>query len=174
MGDDVGVGEGFHADLCCHCDLIVVQILQVVWCLLLDNFSRIFIDSLRKDCIGCTCPPDASTLKVADGLLLRRHKCVIICRVLAPLRIWNELDVSFLSASDMRDCIFCQFYPGLPVLLYDVASDVGIALSTLDDYAVIAASIDRILPYFSCTQLRTIRSCDFDAILMTSIDFIFD
>ena len=74
----------------------------------------------------------------------------------------------------MSDSIFCEFDTSLAVLLDDIASNVGIALTSLNDYAVITACIDRILPYFSRTQLRSIRSCDFDAILMTTLDFIFD
>ena len=93
---------------------------------------------------------------------------------MASLGVWNELDVGFFSATDVGDCIFCEFDTGLAVLLDDIASNVGVALTSLDDYAVISASIDRILPYFSRTQLRSIGSCDLDAILMTSLDFIFD
>ena len=77
--DDIGVRERFNSDLCSHSDLIVVQIVQIIWCLLNMLGSRsIIIYRLRKNCIGRTTPSDTPTFKGADRLFLGCHKSVII------------------------------------------------------------------------------------------------
>ena len=170
--DDVGVGERLDTDLSRDCDLIVVQILQVVRRLLLD-FGRRFLNGIRKDGVCSSSTSDAPTFESADCLLLRCHERVVI-RIYGLLGVRNEFYIRLFSAADMGDGVLGQLNAGFAVLLDDIASHVGIALTTLDDDAVVAACIYGVLPDLGRTQLRPISSSDLNAILMTSIDLILD
>ena len=72
----------------------------------------------------------------------------------------------------MCDGVFGQLNACFAVLLDDVAAYVRVALATLDDDAVVSASVDGILPNLGCAQLRPVRSCDLDAILVTSVNLV--
>lgn len=76
----------------------------------------------------------------SDGLLFGRHEGVIVRRVLA-LRAdasRNEFDVCLVSAADVGDGQLCKLDSSLTVLLYNVASDVRVALPTLNYDTVVA------------------------------------
>ena len=65
-----------------------------------------------------------------------------------------------------------KFDACLTVLLDDVSSNIGLALFSLDDDAIMAATCNHVLPYFSCAQLRSLRTCDLDTVFVTPLDFI--
>ena len=169
--DDVGVWERLDSDLSRNCNLIVVQILQVVGRRLMSSSSRLF-DHVRKNGVSCA-TTHASTFKRADCFFLGGHESVVIC-VYGLLRVRNELDIRLFCATDMCDGVFSQFNACLAVLLDNVAAHVGVALAALDDDSVVSASVDGILPNLSRAQLRPIRSRDLDAILMTSVNLVLD
>ena len=170
--DDVGVWERLDSDLSRDCNLIVVQILQVVGRLLLNGSRRLF-HHVRKNSVSRATTSHASTFKRADCFFLGGHESVVVC-VYGLLRVWNELDIRLFCATDMCDGVFGQLNARLAVLLDDVAAHVGVALAALDDDAVVSAGVDGILPNFGCAQLRPIRSCDLDAILVTSVNLVLD
>ena len=144
--------------------------LQVVGCMLW--FSWLFFHSFRKDGISGT-TPYASTFKRTNCLLLGCHESVIT-RVYSLLRVWNELDIRLFCATDMSNRILSQLNASLAVLLDYIASHVRIALAALDDNTVVTTGIDSILPNLGCAQLRPIRTSDFNAILMTSVNLVLD
>lgn len=67
-----------------------------------------------------------------------------------------------------------EFDASLPILLNDITSDVGITLTTFDDYAIMAARSDDVFPYFGRAELRFIGSSNFYTIFMTSFNLIFN
>lgn len=74
----------------------------------------------------------------------------------------------------MSNGVLSKFDARLAVLLDDVAADVGVALASLDQDAVVAARVDRVLPDFGRAQLRAIRSGDLYAVLMAPLDTVLD
>lgn len=74
----------------------------------------------------------------------------------------------------MSDCKLGKFDARFSVLADDVASDIGVALTPLDDDAVIATRLDEVLPDFGRAELRPVRACDLDAVLMAPLDFVLD
>ena len=170
--DDICVWERLDSDLSRDRYLIVVQILQVIGWLLLSGTRRLF-HHVRKNSISCATTTNASTFKRTDCFFLGGHESVVVC-IYSLLRVRNELDIRLFCSTDMCDSVFSQLDARLAVLLDDVTAHVRVALAALDDYAIVSTSVDGILPNFGCAQLRPIRSCDLDAILMTSVNLVLD
>ena len=109
--------------------------------------------------------------KVHDSLFLGSHEGVVSSLILLR-SIGDELDVSFLSASNMGDCKLSQFDSSFTVLLDDIAANVGVTLASLNDDAIMTARRDRILPDLRSTQLRPVGTSNLDSILVASFDRI--
>lgn len=113
--------------------------------------------------------------KSSDCLFFGSHKGVIFVGICVLLgRIGNELNIGFFSATDMGNSQLREFDASLPILLNDITSDVGITLTTFDDYAIMAARSDDVFPYFGRAELRFIGSSNFYTIFMTSFNLIFN
>ena len=173
MRDHIGIREGFDSDLCCHSDLVVVHIHEVLRAVVggccVCHISRHF----RYDSISRNAILDTSSLKSANGLLLCRHKSVV-CRHFRLLSLWNELDIRLLCAANVSNGVLCQFDASFSILLDDIASDVWVALATLDYDAIVATSVDCIFPHLRCAELGTICSSDLYAVFVTSFNPILD
>ena len=167
LGDHISIWETFDSKSCSGTDFVVGHHMQVVSLRCLD--LRCFVHSVE---VAVVVRADESS----DRLLLGRHECVIVCRVLAlhADSSRDELDVCLVRATDVRNGQLCQLDSSFAVLLDDVASDVRVALATLNDDSVVAARCDQILPDFGRAELRPVRASDLDAVLMTSLDFILD
>ena len=74
----------------------------------------------------------------------------------------------------MRNSIFCQLDSSLAVGLDHVASDIGVTLLALNHETVIAAACDDVLPHFSLTELRAVCARDLDAVLVRTLNLIFN
>ena len=66
----------------------------------------------------------------------------------------------------------CEFDTRLTVLLDNVPSNIGLALFSLDDDAIVATTCNHVLPYFRCTQLRSLRTRDLYAVLVAPFDLV--
>ena len=113
----------------------------------------------------------ATRSKVHDSLFLGSHEGVVSSLILLR-SVWDELDVSFLSASNMGDCKLGEFDSSLTVLLDNITANIRVTLASFDDDAVMAARSDRILPDLRCTQLRPVGTGNLDSILVASLDRI--
>ena len=74
----------------------------------------------------------------------------------------------------MGNSFFGELDAGFAVRFDDVATHVGVALSALDDEAVVAARRDDVLPDFGSTELRPVRSCYFDTVFVGALYLILD
>ena len=80
----------------------------------------------------------ATRSKVHNSLFLGSHEGVVSSLILLR-SIGDELDVSFLSASNMGDCKLSKFNSSLTVLLDNVTTDIRVTLASLNNDAVMAA-----------------------------------
>ncbi len=74
----------------------------------------------------------------------------------------------------MSDGFFGEFDPSLSISFDYIASDVGIALATLDHKAIVTAWSYRVFPNFSCAELSSIRACNLYTVFVRTLDFILD
>ena len=88
--------------------------------------------------------------------------------------LWDKLDISFFSTTDVGDCKLSDFDTSFSVLFDDVAPHIRVALSTLNKEPVESTWVYAIFPDFCSAELRTIVPSDFNPILVASFNFIFD
>ena len=74
----------------------------------------------------------------------------------------------------MGNSFFGELDAGFAVRFDDVATHVWVALSALDDEAVVAARRDDVLPDFGSTELRPVCARYFNAVLVGALYFILD
>lgn len=74
----------------------------------------------------------------------------------------------------MGDRFFSELNACLPISFDNVASNIWVALASLDDKAIVATWRDVILPNFGCAELGPICARYLDAVLVWTLDFILD
>ena len=74
----------------------------------------------------------------------------------------------------MSDGFFGKFNASLSISFDYIASNIGIALATLDHKAVVTARGYRVFPNFSCAELSSVRACNLYTVFVRTLDFIFD
>ena len=60
------------------------------------------------------------------------------------------------------------------VLLDNVTANIRLALLALDYDSIMTATSDHVLPNLGCAELGPLCACDFDAVLVASLNLIFD
>ena len=90
------------------------------------------------------------------------------------MRLRDELDISLLRASNMRNSIFSQLDASLTVLLYYVTTHVRVTLTTLNYDSIVTTGINSVLPDFGCAHLSPICSSDLNTVLMTALNLVLD
>jgi hypothetical protein len=112
-------------------------------------------------------------------VLADRHKLCslkrIVCHLLLDLRLGmdgDELDIHLRGASNLRLCVFTNFYAGLAVGYDDVASDIWFRLDPSRQNTVMTATVNHVSPNVWSRSGAAIVSCNTDPVLMHLFDFV--
>jgi hypothetical protein len=112
-------------------------------------------------------------------VLADRHKLSslkrIVCHLLLDPRLGmngDELDIHLRGASNLRLCVFTQFYAGLAIGNDNVASYIWFRLDPSRQDTILTATVNHVAPnVWSCSG-AAIMSCNTDPILMHLFDFV--
>lgn len=111
---------------------------------------------------------------LADCHKLRSLKR-IVCHLLLNFRLGmdgDELDIHLCGASNLRLCVFTDFYAGFAVGYNDVASYIWFRLNPSRQNTVMTTTVNHIAPNVWSRSGAAIVSCNTDPVLMHLFDFV--
>jgi len=113
------------------------------------------------------------TCESSDCFFLCSHECVV-GDLVEDFASRDELDVCFLCAADMGDRFFSELNARFPIRLNNISSHIWVALSSLDDKAIVATRRDVVLPDLGCAELGPVRARNLYAVLVGTLNLILD